>query len=157
MQIPFRWVNCFADVQSNRNGDMALAYLWDVVEPSVAALERNILRLAETPDDPVNQYLNPMPHSSQHFRQYLAYLRVLTDLLGAETDRLPRTSSCAHRLCRELMTIGVLVPKLEATFQALVEQEAKSRAQGPSARAAMTEPCRTNRNEVRCCRSARAI
>jgi hypothetical protein len=53
MTEPFRWKNCYADVLSNRNGDIAKSFIRDVVEPSVAALERQILDMRDRHDDPV--------------------------------------------------------------------------------------------------------
>ena len=42
----FRWKNCFADVLSNRNGQMVLAYIRGVAEPSLVAIELQPLRHA---------------------------------------------------------------------------------------------------------------
>ena len=53
MKPPFRWKNCYADVLSNRNGEMAMAYIKDVVEPSLAKLEVHIRGMSERHDDPV--------------------------------------------------------------------------------------------------------
>lgn len=53
MTVPFRWKNCYADVLSIRNGDVAKSFIEDIVEPSVAALERQILGMRERHDDPV--------------------------------------------------------------------------------------------------------
>jgi hypothetical protein len=50
---PFRWKNCFADVLSNRNGQMALSYIRDIVEPSVAAMENHIASMRGRKEDPV--------------------------------------------------------------------------------------------------------
>ena len=47
MTEPFRWKNCYADVASSSYGDMAQSYLSDVVEPTLAALEKRISELRE--------------------------------------------------------------------------------------------------------------
>jgi len=47
MTEPFRWKNCFADVASSGYGEMALSYLSDVIEPSLATLERRVGELRE--------------------------------------------------------------------------------------------------------------
>jgi hypothetical protein len=52
MTQPFRWKNCYADILSNRNGSAALAYIKDVVEPSLAKLDAAILAMSQRHDDP---------------------------------------------------------------------------------------------------------
>lgn len=51
MTKPFRWKNCYSDVLSHRNGDTAMAYIKNVVEPSLAKLEAHIHDLSERHDD----------------------------------------------------------------------------------------------------------
>lgn len=52
MSEPFQWQACLADVTYPRNGETALSYIHDVVEPSLLALERQISALRERQDDP---------------------------------------------------------------------------------------------------------
>jgi hypothetical protein len=60
-----------------------------------------------------------------YIQYWMASLKVLAELLGAEADRIPRTAA-PSALCREsLMAISVLVPKLEATVRALLYHESE--------------------------------
>lgn len=52
MNPPFRWKNCYSDVLANRNGEMAMGYIKDVVEPSLSKLEAHIREMSERHDDP---------------------------------------------------------------------------------------------------------
>lgn len=47
MAEPFRWKNCGADVMSSGYGELVQSFLHDVIEPSVAAMERRIAELNE--------------------------------------------------------------------------------------------------------------
>jgi hypothetical protein len=51
MTEPFRWKNCFADVLSARYASMAQAFLREVVEPALSALDRQITAW-ETSNEP---------------------------------------------------------------------------------------------------------
>src|SRR5260221_10756357 len=53
MTVSFRWKNCFADVLSNRNGEMAQSYIRDVVDPSLATMESRLSSMRARQDDPV--------------------------------------------------------------------------------------------------------
>jgi hypothetical protein len=53
MTEPFRWKNCFADVLSNRNGQMAQSYIRDIVEPSLSAMESQLSSMRARRDDPI--------------------------------------------------------------------------------------------------------
>jgi hypothetical protein len=53
MVEPFRWKICFADVLSNRNGQMAQSYIQDIVEPSLTAMEAHISRMRGRKGDPI--------------------------------------------------------------------------------------------------------
>jgi hypothetical protein len=48
---PFRWKNCYADVLSSGYRQVAQAFLSDVVEPALAALDAKIRALKESEDD----------------------------------------------------------------------------------------------------------
>ena len=56
MTEPFRWKNCFADVVSSKYGPLAHAFLREVVEPSLTALDRQIIELRLS-DDPVAAFI----------------------------------------------------------------------------------------------------
>jgi len=56
MTEPFRWKNCFADVVSGRYGPMVQAFLDQVVEPSLSALDAQIHELEQS-DNPLDDFL----------------------------------------------------------------------------------------------------
>lgn len=51
MTEPFRWKNCYADVGSSRHGQIARAFLNEVVEPSLDTLDAQIEKWSKS-DDP---------------------------------------------------------------------------------------------------------
>jgi hypothetical protein len=70
----------------------------------------------------MTQMYYKMRTPSLFIQHQITNLRVLTELLAAHVDGLSMPNSVSREalLCREsMLTIGVLLPKLEATRQAL--------------------------------------
>ncbi len=67
---------------------------------------------------------------SDFIQEQMANLKVLADVLANEADRLPRSGGMPGMLCRDsMMTIRLLVPKLEATCKILLEHDSQSAGQ----------------------------
>ena len=79
-----------------------------------------------------------MPKQRARIRQQMSDLKALADLLGEVADRMPRRADAAGGLDRESMVmIGVALPKLTATCNALFETSSQlppPMSTGPAAR-----------------------
>jgi len=53
---PFRWTNCYADVQTSMHDKTILAYFNDVIAPSIDTLEQRVAELNES-DDPLDMFI----------------------------------------------------------------------------------------------------
>lgn len=53
---PFRWKNCFADVQTSKHDITIRAYFDDVIVPSINTLEQRIGELGQS-DDPLDMFI----------------------------------------------------------------------------------------------------
>lgn len=51
MTEPFRWKNCHADVATSKHGQIAQAFLREVVEPALTTLDRQLAEF-QSSDDP---------------------------------------------------------------------------------------------------------
>lgn len=74
---------------------------------------------------------------SDFIQEQMANLKVLAELLANEADRLPKSGGMPGMLCRDsMMTIQLLVPKLEATCKILLEHGSQSSGQSNAGKAA---------------------
>lgn len=53
---PFRWTNCYADVQTSMHDKTIRAYFDDVIAPSIDTLEQRVGELKES-DDPLDMFI----------------------------------------------------------------------------------------------------
>lgn len=79
MSPPFRWKNCYADVGTHRNGEMAITYVSDVVMPSLGKLEAHIHGLTARDDDPAAMF-GIEPARELHRATLLGYALALQSL-----------------------------------------------------------------------------
>jgi hypothetical protein len=78
--------------------------------------------------------MHNMRTPSLFIHHQITNLRVLAELLAEHVDGLPMPNAISSEalLCREsMLTISVLLPKLEATRRALQPQETDSRRRAP--------------------------